>query len=113
MEIQIDRTTPGLRRVRLAGRLDTDGAAAIEVRFNAATSAAAENAIVDLSQVTFIASMGIGILIGAARALRDREHAMVVVARDLVAEALRSTGFDEIVPIVDSLDDALVRLAAS
>jgi len=113
MEIRIDRTTPGLRHVRLVGRLDTDGAAAVELRFNAATAAAAENAIVDLSAVSFLASMGIGMLIAAARTLRDRERAMVVVAQGLVAETLRSTGVDEIVPVVDSLDDALVRLAAS
>lgn len=113
MEIQIDRTAPGLRRVRLAGRLDTDGAAAIELKFNAATAAAAENAIVDLSQVSFIASMGIGLLVAAARTLHDRDRAMVVVARGLVAESLRTTGVDTIVPLVDSFDDALVRLAAS
>ena len=58
-----------VRKVILAGRLDTAGVDLIETRFGASIVPAGKNTVVDLSQVTFLASMGIRMLIATNRSL--------------------------------------------
>ena len=56
-----------VRKVALAGRLDTAGVDRIETRFGAAIVPAGKNTVVDLTEVTFLASMGIRMLIATTR----------------------------------------------
>ncbi len=58
-----------VRRVVLVGRLDTAGVDVVETRFGAAIVPNGKDTIVDLSGVTFLASMGIRMLISTTRAL--------------------------------------------
>src|SRR5689334_12580286 len=58
-----------VRRVVFVGRLDTAGVDRVETRFGAAVVAAGKNTVVDLSQVSFLASLGIRMLITTARSL--------------------------------------------
>jgi anti-anti-sigma factor len=114
MEIQIDRSSPGLRRVRLLGRLDSNGAEAVETKFGAATAGSGQHSIVDLTGVTFIASLGIRMLVTAARALAAKEHRLVLVSgAGMVAETLRDAGIDQIIPLVTTGAEAEALLAAS
>jgi anti-sigma B factor antagonist len=111
MEITIDSTRPDLRRVALAGRLDSAGVGAVELRFNAATAGAGQNAIADLSAVTFVASLGIRMLIAAARTLDAKERRLVlVVPEGPVAETLRDGGIDQLVTIVPAVAAAEAAL---
>lgn len=98
-------------RIALNGRLDTPGVGTIETRFAAA--AARKNAVVDLSGVTFLASMGIRMLISAARGLKMSGHKLVLYApQALVGEVLDNAGLDQIVPIVPDESSALKLLGA-
>ena len=58
-----------VRKVVLTGRLDTAGVDLIETRFGASIVPAARNTVVDISEVTFLASMGIRMLISTTRSL--------------------------------------------
>lgn len=112
MEIQIESPSPDLRVVTLAGRLDTAGVGAVELKFNAATAAGAgHHAIADLSAVSFVASMGLRMLIAAARTLAAKERRMVlVVPEGMVAETLRDGGIDQLVTMVPDLAAARAAL---
>jgi anti-anti-sigma factor len=113
MEIQTDGSTPGLSRVRLAGRLDSSGAGAVEAKFDAATTGVGDDAIVDLGSVTFLASLGIRMLVTAARTLAAKERRLVLVCGEgMVAETLRDSGIDQLIPLVATVAEAEALLAA-
>lgn len=111
MEIEVSEIEGRRTRVRLMGRLDAPGAERIGVPFTAAVAAAGRDALVDLSEVSFIASMGLRLLIGTARALNGKGAAMVLFgAQDLVREMLDQAGIDQIIPVVETELQALERL---
>lgn len=112
-QIEITTLGDGVTCVRLAGRLDAPGADAIGLRFTAATAAAGRPVAVDLGEVEFVSSMGLRLLLSAARAL-DAKGARLVVfnARGLVAEALDHAAIDSIVPVCADEAQAMAALAA-
>ena len=114
MEIQIDTADPALRRVRLAGRLDSAGVGRVDVRFLAATAGAGQHTIADLSGVEFIASLGIRMLVEAARTLSNKGKKLVlVVPGGLVADTLHDGGIDQLIPTVTSDTEAAALVAAA
>ena len=87
MELELLEPIEGATRVALSGRLDTEGVDRVEARFNAATASDRQHAIVDLSEVTFIASMGIRMLVTAAKTLsRDRARIVLLSPQEIVEE---------------------------
>ena len=107
MDIAITPSPAGLpTAVRFDGRLDTAGVDAVETRFLAATGTG-RDLIVDLGGVSVITSMGIRMLIGAARALSQRKRRIVLFgAQPLVAEVLETAAIDSLVASVETQDDA-------
>ncbi len=92
---------PGdIKLVKLEGPLDIAGAGEIDVPFNV-IAGSHRMVIVDLSKVTFLASIGIRVLLKAARAIGNKKGQFVVFApTDEARRVLRSTGIDTIVPVV-------------
>ena len=114
MEIVIDSSVPDLRRVSLSGRLDAAGVGQVDVRVNAATAGSGRNSIADLTRVTFIASLGIRLLVEAARTLQKKGQRLVLVVADgLVRDTLRDGGFDQLIAIVGSDAEAAALLAGA
>lgn len=112
MEMSVTELAGPVTCVRLDGRLDAPGADRIGVRFTASIVAQRRNAIVDLSRVEFVASMGIRLLISTARALDQKGHKMVLFgATELVQEVFDDAALEQIIPIVAIEDDALAELA--
>ena len=98
-------------KLALQGRLDATGVAQIELKFTASVVPAAKHAIVDLSGVDFVSSMGIRLLIMTARSLRSKKARLVVFgARPLVKESLESVAIGNLVPFAESESDALSLL---
>jgi anti-sigma B factor antagonist len=99
--------------VQLVGRLDAAGADAVGVRFTAAIAARTRDAVVDLSGVTFIASLGIRLLISTARALALKGHRMALFgAPALVQEVFDDSALDQVMPIVATEAEALAAVVA-
>lgn len=99
--------------VQLSGRLDAGGADAIGVRFTAAVASVGHSTVVDLSGVSFIASMGIRLLIATAKGLNLKGAKMVIFgAQPMVQEVLQGMALDQIVPVVSTQAEALHRLTA-
>ncbi|MDA3038058.1 MAG: STAS domain-containing protein [Actinomycetota bacterium] len=64
--------------------------------------------VIDLSNVPFMDSAGLGALVGGIRRVREAEGRVAVVcSRPSLTRLLHTTGFDRIVPIIESLDDVL------
>jgi anti-anti-sigma factor len=68
----------GVVKVGLVGRLDTPGVDAIETRLTAAVCPRGARTVVDLSEVEFIGSLGLRMLITIARTLSRKNGKMVL-----------------------------------
>lgn len=98
-------------KIALVGRLDTVGVGEIETRFTASVVPPARDTVVDLTEVTFVSSLGLRMIIGTARALASRKARLVLFgAQPLVLESLGFAGLDAIVPIVADESEALANL---
>lgn len=112
MEVEfIDAPSGRAVIVRLQGQLDTQGVDRTEARFNASVVAAGHDSLVDLSGLSVITSMGIRMLISAAKAANQRDKRMVLFgAQGVVHEALDSAALDTLIPTVPDLAQALAAL---
>ncbi len=114
MELQVDDIGGTVNCLRLNGRLDAPGADQVGVRFTAAGSAPGRHVMVDLSQVSFMASMGIRLLIATARAARARGSMFVLFgASELVQTVLVDSAIDQIIPLFGTEAEALKSLPAA
>ncbi len=69
--------------------------------------------LIDMCQVPFIDSAGLGALIGGIRRARDNDGTVAVFCdRPTLIRLLHTTGFDRIVPVAETLDDAIAALEA-
>ena len=96
-----------LRRIMISGRLDTPGVAPIAPQLAQLASAPKKGVVVDLCGVNFLASIGIGALITAARTVRNRGGRMVLVIENSnILMSLKTTGVDQLIPVFRSVADA-------
>jgi anti-anti-sigma factor len=98
-------------RVTLVGRLDIQGAGAVELPL-ATLSGAKQNVLVDMSQVSFLASLGIRHLVSATKALSRRGGRLVLVGpQEVVREVITTAGLASMIPMVGSDAEARALLA--
>jgi len=72
------------------------------------------NLLIDLSSVPFMDSAGLGALIGGIRRAREAGGDVAVAcSRPTLTRLLHTTGFDRIVPVTDTVDDAAAALEAA
>lgn len=113
MDIEVTELEGNVTCIRLKGRLDSPGVDRIETRFVASMVPPGRNSVVDLSGVSFLASMGIRMLISSGRALNLKGAKMVLFgAPSLVQSVLDHVALDQIIPIVATEQDAIARLTA-
>jgi len=102
---------PGdILKVKLTGALDIAGAGEVEMPFSV-ISGKYKKVVVDLTGVTFLASIGIRVLMKAARAIGNRGGRLVVFnPTDEARKVLRSTGIDTVIPVVADESAAIAEL---
>lgn len=67
--------------------------------------------LIDLSDVPFMDSAGLGALIGGIRRTREGGGEVAVAcSRQSLTRLLHTTGFDRIVPVAESVDEAAAAL---
>ena len=112
MEIVTSQDQGATARVALTGRLDILGAEEIALPL-ATLAGAKQGLIVDMSGVSFIASIGLRHLVSAAKALSRRKGLLVLLnPNDMVAEVLTESGLNNLLPIVRSDSEAAAALEA-
>ncbi|HEX4285324.1 MAG TPA: STAS domain-containing protein [Terracidiphilus sp.] len=101
----------GITKVVLAGRLDIQGAAAIDLRMNVA-GGTAKKLLIDLRQVEFIGSMGLRSLVLPAQAVSRRGGKVVLFDPvKMVEDVLHASNLQAIIPIHHDMAAALAALA--
>lgn len=114
MELTTEELPNGVEKIALAGRMDTVGAQAIDLRFTSLTATRPALIVVDLSQVSFLASMGIRTLLSAARGLMRRGGRMVLASpQPLVQEVLKVAGIDSLIPVYADVPSACQGLTSA
>jgi anti-anti-sigma factor len=107
MEMQHD-DLGDVKRVVLVGRLDTKGVDTVVSRFDAAIVPNGKNTIVDISQVTFLASMGIRMLISTTRALSRNGGKLVMYGAGIgVKDVIETTALADLIPLASNEGEAL------
>ena len=111
MDMVVSEPEAGVTCIRLNGRLDAPGADRIDLRFTAHAAAGAHHVVVDMAGVNFIASMGLRLLISAARAMHLKGRQMVLFgAAGPVRDVLEQAAIDQIIPLVEDEAQALEHL---
>ena len=103
----------GVTKAELSGRLDTASVNQVETSFIAGIVPKAQHTVVDLTNVSFIASLGIRMLLSAARVLSRRGAKFVMYgATPAVMEIIETTALSEIIPVLGTEADALAAVNA-
>ena len=110
MEIAV---VENLAHVKLRGRLDTQGVDQIETKFTASLVPGGRNAVVDLSELTFVASMGLRMFIGVKKALARHGARMILFApQPQLSDVFTTDALGAIIPIVGNEAEALAAIKA-
>jgi anti-anti-sigma factor len=106
--LSYDDVGSDLRRIIISGRLDTPGTNSIASQLVDLAGGPKKAVVVDLSDVQYLASVGIGALITSAKAVKGRggKMALVVNNSSTVMMSLQATGIDKLIPIFRKLSDA-------
>jgi anti-sigma B factor antagonist len=113
MEMNVEELPGGVTLAALRGRLDVAGTGAIELKFNA-TAGARKALVVDLSGISFIASMGMRLLLIAGKSMAARGAKMALLAPiPEVAAVLHTAGIDTVIPVCGGRDAALAAVGAA
>ena len=107
MELQYSEVENNIRLIRLSGRLDIVGVSEIESQFTAHSSGENPRLIVDLTDVEFVASIGIRLLTLTAKSVMSRGGRMVMLnPTSDVRDVLELTGIPAIIPVYDTIESA-------
>ena len=111
LEIQVDETD-AVTVCRPVGELDAYTVG--QFREALAELAVARRLLIDLSEVPFMDSAGLGALIGGIRRAREAGGEVAVAcSRPTLTRLLHTTGFDRIVPVTETVELAADALAAA
>jgi anti-sigma B factor antagonist len=112
MELEIKNQSDQITHLALRGRLDTAAVGEIELKFTSHTVPRAKPLLLDMSEVTFVASLGLRMLLTVAKALDSRSAKMVLLnPQPAVREILSLSGLDQLMPIYNDEETALAFLA--
>ena len=101
MPITHEDVSESFRRITLSGRLDGPGTAEIETKLAALAAAAKRRVVVDMTGVSFLASIGIRAVLSSAKAAQQGGGRMVlyVGGNGAVTKTLEATGIDALIPM--------------
>ncbi|MBK9927828.1 MAG: STAS domain-containing protein [Anaerolineales bacterium] len=112
MDLQYNETN-GTRIIKLTGKLDIIGTGAIETKFAGYSAGEHTHMLVDLSDVDFLASIGIRLLVLTAKSIASRGGKMALVnPTSDVRGVLEVTGIPAIIPIYSDLESAQAGISS-
>lgn len=110
MGFATEELTGGITKVILDGRLDIEGAAAVDLQMNV-IGGSKKAVLVDMQKVSFLGSMGLRALVAPARAIKSRGGKMVLFGpNEMVEKVLKASGVDTLIPVHHELQSALAAL---
>ena len=113
MELQYSELENGIRMIKLIGELDIVGVGEIETKFAGYSAGDGVRVIVDLTDVDFLASIGIRLLTLTAKSVVSRGGKMVLLnPTPDVQHVLEITGIPAVIPVYSYLESAETILLA-
>jgi anti-sigma B factor antagonist len=92
----------------VGGEIDLASAPQLSAAFDEIEHSAAKEVVLDLSEVTFLDSTGVGVLINGRRGLGGDGSIRIVSTRSAIIKLFALTGLSDLFPIYPSLEEALV-----
>ena len=112
LSVKVRSAQGGATVLEVAGEVDVYTAPTLRQNLRDATSVGTPRIVVDMTDVSFLDSTGLGVLVGAMGRVREAEGAMrLVVSSDHILKVLRITGLDGLIPVDQDVDAALAALA--
>lgn len=113
MELEIpDTDVDGWTVVAASGEIDVATAPALRDRLTELVEAGSTRLVVDLEDVDFIDSTGLGVLVGGARRARAEDGDLRLVCTNTrILKVFAATGLDEVFSIRATVDDAVAAEA--
>jgi anti-sigma B factor antagonist len=110
LTIHQEETPEGFTVCRPVGELDAFTVS--QFRQALAEMATGRRLVIDMSGIPFVDSAGLGALIGAIRRTRELGGDVAVAcSRPTLVRLLRTTGFDRIVTVAETVEEAAASLA--
>jgi anti-anti-sigma factor len=98
-------------KVALVGSFDIAGAGEVDMPF-AVISGSRRKVVVDFAQVDFLASIGVRVLVKAARTIGNKGGRMALFgANEAARKVLASTGADTLISVTDDEASAVAAVA--
>jgi anti-anti-sigma factor len=111
MQMETEEIGGGVTKASLNGRLDIAGANAIDLRFSVLTGQK-RAIVVDLAEVSFIASMGLRLLVVGAKTVASKGGRIALAApQDGVARVLDESGIGALLGVHATLEEAVAAVA--
>ena len=111
LSLQSERLGTSAVMIRCAGELDSGNFETLDDEPQDTIESGTVRVIVDLSQVSYMSSAGIGVLVGANADLGDQDGILVLMApSEAVATVLETMGFLAILNVVPTEEAALHKL---
>lgn len=96
----------------LKGRLDSKTSQAFEQQLLAAIKDGAQKVLLDFSQLDYISSAGLRVLLLATRALQEKRGAMALCAlKPALKNVFDIAGFSQFFPLYASVEEATAQFA--
>jgi anti-anti-sigma factor len=113
LKLEIIILENGIKHAKLVGSMDLQGTNLIHHEFTIKLASSTAPVLIEMSEVSFIGSLGMRTLIMTAKAVHQRGGKTAILKpQALVREALVLAGFDKIMPIYDDFQDCCVALKA-
>lgn len=107
MKLESQTLENGIRVVKLEGKMDIHGVSQVSEEFSSTLEEQAKQIVVDMSAVSFMASLGMRTLMITARGVNSKGGKMVLLnPQPLVKEALVTAGINRLIPIYDDFEAA-------
>jgi len=104
--------TGGLALVSVWGELDLYTAERLRDRIGEAGALGADTVLVDLSEVSFVDSTALAVIVQETKRLEGRGHSLVLVTNDpRTRRVVELTGLNRVLRTFATLQDALAQLA--
>jgi anti-sigma B factor antagonist len=101
-------TTPGSDRyvLTVSGEVDLATSPDLDAAIIAALDSGAGSLVVDLTDVSFMDSSGLGVIVRGLKRCREADKDLdLVITNERVLKVFGITGLDQVIPIHDSLED--------
>ena len=113
-EVVLVEATETFTYLNVQGNLDELGVGEVNLTLTTQTVARRKAAIIDLTQVGIITSLGIGLLVSIARSMHSLKLGLVmVVGPTHVRDVLEMTKMDSVFPLAETREEALRALGVN